>query len=446
MSDGINRLLTGSAWAFFGRLSSALLGLAVSVLVARLLSPSDMGIYLVAMSIASFISVLSVFGLPITVVKLIACAEAVGDVGKSITVTRLALSCGSVLALLVFSIYCVSLGHFLAIHVFSSYLLDSVVPIVGFLALLLALQSLIAEAYRGFHRIDLAVLAGGLVSGCLLILTLLVVTLSAVDLSLRWVLTVTVISVMMGLICGYPLLRRIFSSSFEARNGQIVELLSTAWPIWLHSVAILALFQGSTWIVAGLATTQEVAAFAAANRLSAVFPMTMGVLYAFLPPFIAELHATGQRKQMERVLRSAAGVASVVMVGPLMMCIVAPGRLLGVVFGDFYSSAGGVLAASAIGNFFSVVTGIRGYILLMCGHERLQLCIAIGGGAIGLLGVYLGLKFAGIQGAALGACVGLMGQAVVELVAVRIKVGIWCYAQLSLEDLRQILKRVRTPS
>src|SRR3712207_7596565 len=66
------RLLRGGGWAFGGKMLVAFTGLASSALLARLLTPEELGTYFLAYSILNVGTSLGALGLTGTVVRLVA--------------------------------------------------------------------------------------------------------------------------------------------------------------------------------------------------------------------------------------------------------------------------------------------------------------------------------------------------------------------------------------
>ncbi|RWX50785.1 Polysaccharide biosynthesis protein, partial [Candidatus Electrothrix marina] len=69
-------LIKGGLWAFAGKVAALLVGLALSSLLARLLSPEDMGAYFLAFNLATFFSIFSRMGIDNTLQRFV--AEALG--------------------------------------------------------------------------------------------------------------------------------------------------------------------------------------------------------------------------------------------------------------------------------------------------------------------------------------------------------------------------------
>src|ERR687898_621061 len=160
------RLLSGSAWASGGRIGGAMLGIVTNGLLARLLSPQELGAYFLALSIVSLGAVLGSMGLPKTVVRLVAENMGLDRSGR----TRRAIR--TVLGLGVLGTLGVGLAYLLAGDLvgelfqpqYSSLLVALTGLMAGWIAIAVV-QEITAETFRGFHDIRLATLLGGLATG-----------------------------------------------------------------------------------------------------------------------------------------------------------------------------------------------------------------------------------------------------------------------------------------
>src|ERR687898_1002959 len=104
------RLVSGSAWASGGRIGGAMLGIVTNGLLARLLSPQELGAYFLALSIVSLGAVLGSMGLPKTVVRLVAENMGLGRSGRTRRAIRTVLGLGAVGTLLTSLAYYLVVG------------------------------------------------------------------------------------------------------------------------------------------------------------------------------------------------------------------------------------------------------------------------------------------------------------------------------------------------
>src|SRR5918998_1845344 len=93
------RLLSGGAWAFGSKILVALAGLISSALLARLLTPGELGTYFLAYSILNVGTSLGALGLTETVVRLVAQGMGLNLFGRVRRVISVALGVGTLGAL-----------------------------------------------------------------------------------------------------------------------------------------------------------------------------------------------------------------------------------------------------------------------------------------------------------------------------------------------------------
>src|SRR5918999_6540867 len=211
------RLLSGSGWAFGGKMLVAFTGLASSALLARLLTPQALGTYFLAYSILSVGTSLGALGLTGTVVRLVAQGMGLNLFGRVRRVISVVLGIGTLGALGVGFAYLL-FGDDLAKAVFNAPALAAITGLVAGWLIVSTLQGLLSETFRGFHDIRLASILGSQPGGG----TTGVATLALVTASLLvlWVVngqatlaTVVLLAICSGavstLVAGWLLRRRV---------------------------------------------------------------------------------------------------------------------------------------------------------------------------------------------------------------------------------------------
>ena len=178
--------------------------------------------------------------------------------------------------------------------------------------------------------------------------------------------------------------------------------------------------------------------FSAAQRLSVLLAVPLVSLGVVFSPVVSRLvdHDDGR---LERLLRTGAtaaiGVTAVVWV-PMLL---APGWLLGAVYGEAFASAAPILVLLTLGSFANVWSGMCGTALTMSRHE--SIVATMQWGAVGLR-IVVGLASAMIFGVVgLGASAASI-TAMLYLflwVMTRRRMGLWTHPTLrpSLRLLRQ---------
>jgi O-antigen/teichoic acid export membrane protein len=450
------RLLGGGIWAFGGKIATAFIGLTANALLARLLSPSEMGAYFLALSIVLFGTMVGSLGLNRVVVRFVAESVGLDQLGRTRYVVSTVFRLGGLGALSVGLAYLL-FGYILGANLLNAPDLIAVNGLVAGWMMVATLQFLMAETFRGFQDIRLATivgggsgmaggLVGGLGAGILLLTCLSLLWLFKGQATLATVLLLAVCSgVVSALLAGWILYRKVAAlppRGVERAQARLdfKEMLRVGWPLLIINLTGVLLLQTDIWILSVFRSQEEVAIYGAASRLAVATLLMTWVLYAVLPPLIAEKYATGEIVILERILRAGATVTGVIAFPLLAGFVLVPGNILRIVYGDYYEGGGWILGLLSFGLFVNVVTGMRGYVLTMTGNERRQLMISVVGGFVNILGCTLGAIYWGIYGVAVAAMTAMILQCLTELIAVYSRHGIWTHASLSsVGDIKKLL-------
>lgn len=444
--------MSGGAWALGGKISLAVLGLASNALLARLLSPTDLGAYFLAYSAVSLGALLGCMGLDQVVVRLVAEGMGLNLPGRTRRVIRMVLCTGCLGALSVGLAYLL-FGDDLSRGVFQAPALAAITGLVAGWMVVATVQGLLGETFRGLHDIRLATVLGGQVTGTSSGLT--TVSLLVASLFLLWTFqgeatlaTVVLLAACSGcvsaVLAGW-LLRIRLRTLPPRRPGEpklaLLEVLSMGWPLLVLSVTTVALRQGDLWVLGAFRPQEEVALYGAAVRLVSMVIMPLVIINAIAPPVIASLYAQGRREDLQRTLRAMATLTGLPALFALLACSLFAGPLLGFVYGDYYRQGAVVLALLSAGQFVSVWAGSCGLALTMTGHQKAAMSIGIISG-VATLGLALGVvSHFGLVGVAASASLGLALRNIAMWFVARRRTGMWTHAGLG--SLSELLRGLR---
>lgn len=432
------RLIRGGSWATLTKGLGMFSGLALNALLARLLSPEELGAYFLALSLSSIGGMAVLQGLNQTVVRLIAESMGTGRPGRAVSVialaTRMVLAGALVVGLLV-----AFAGGQLATALFDSPSLAGVMALVAGWTVVTAFQSLYGEFFRGFHDIRLADLFSGLLPTVIAVVALGVAKAAMGSASLAQVLAVLIGCGLASNAAAALLLRRTMPIEAPRDSMRPRAMYAIAMPILATNITLLALSQFPIWIIGALRSQEDVALFGASFRLMAQLEKPLVIVNAFLPPLIAEMHAKGERRELQRVAGSMAALAAIPALGLMLVFMVFGGEVLGLVFGDYYSQGWPVLAVLCLGQIVNVLSGSCGMTLMMTGHQGTMLRITLLCGTLAVGGSFLLVERHGALGVAWAATVGLILQNALMLLAARRLGGIWTSA-----DFRGLLGALQT--
>ena len=157
-----NRILGGGVWAFSGKVATVFSGLVINAILARLLTPGELGAYFLTVSLVWTASIVAQLGLHTTVVSLVAESMATHRQARAKQSIKLSLLLTLVGGLIVGSILAFGGGKWIADGVFHSHFMSQAMGLVAVWVIIFTFQNLIAEIFRGFHDIRLATIYGGL--------------------------------------------------------------------------------------------------------------------------------------------------------------------------------------------------------------------------------------------------------------------------------------------
>jgi O-antigen/teichoic acid export membrane protein len=446
------RLLSGGAWAFAGKVFTALAQLATTVLLARLLSPRDMGVYFLAFSLVTVGSMMGTVGVGQAGVRFVAQSIGLKQYGQIRRVVGMVVVVG-VLGSSGVGLAYLLLGSALGREFFGAPALVAATGLVAGWIMVTSLQYLLADAFRGFHDIRLTFVFGGSVSGGgFLAGTMVIVGLSLAlflrgQATLSFVVAIATVSgLTSALLAGWALRRKITSLPQDDPHHQPVALgvlLRVAGPLLLTQLTVAALAQWDIWILGAFRSQEELAVYGAAARVVLLVAMPLQMTNVVVEPLIAEMYAQGRKQALQRAARTAgtlAGIPALLVVAGLILL---GGPLLGLFYGEPYREGATILAILSLGQLVKVWTGPCQATLGMSGHQSILMIITVVFAAITIVAGLAVVTRYGATGVAVTAAGGVALQNLSAWLVARFTTGIWTHIWLTSlpQLLREAVKR-----
>jgi len=393
---------------FTGKIISSASTLAVYMLLTRLLSPEDMGGFFLGLSVVTAFSLIAQWGLGRGLVKLIASELARGNtdrVRNAITSSFvIVITISLVLAMLIYS----PAGEWFFAQFSGSDLLSSITGLMGLWILVLALQSIVSESFRGFHDIRTATIFGGTLTAVISMLFYLFTWLKVERLELVDAVQLMIFATGISLIAGCALLIIKAIKYERSKNTELSNVLRFGMPLMFTSLAIFATREFHIWILAYYQPEFEVALYGASLRLMLILSMPLIIINAVLPPMIADMYSLKQYERVQNLLQKTASLMIIPAILGLILIVFYGSEILGLVYGDNYTQAYIPFIVLAVGQVVNVLTGSPGILLTMSGHERVVFKTALFSSIVGLIASLVGVQMYGATGAAFGFTVGII--------------------------------------
>ena len=387
------KLIKGGAWAFSGKFVTALIGLFLNALLARLLSPEEMGAYFLIFSLVMFAAIIAQLGLTNTIVRIVAESMGTGRPSRARHSVILVLRIIAISAMFTACFLAFGAGKWIAEKLFHLAIMGQLMGLAAVWVVIVTFQQLIAEIFRGFHDIRLATIFGGLaasVFSMVFFLTLWLVQ-SKGDLNQILILTLGAglssilisSSILWSKLNKYPILvSNAPPGDTKERKTLLIDILTISWPLWITSLILFVLVQADFWIMGFFGSSGDVAAYGAASRTVALVAMPLLISNAVTAPLIAEMYAQGNYENLERILRFVASVSTIPSLCIFAVFAAFGDEILGMLFGEYYQVGGMLLGILSVGQIINVWVGSCGLVLMLTGHQMTLMLISLGSGCV----------------------------------------------------------------
>lgn len=417
------RVLSGGALSAAALALNSLLVLGINALFARLMTPQDLGTYLLLVSLAVTLSVPPQCGLQRVVVRRIA-QGAVAQEWESVADTvsgalMLAVLASAATGMLVAAIPADWYGR-----AFPSSNVQVLAHCVPALLALTAVRNVVAESFRGLHlvgwasfhsrlsyNLGIALMAGGAL-----------VLWRGLDLDLA--------ANMASLVAGFSLVLATVHLLVTVRRR--CGTLRVRWqPVLLQGggsitlVTSLAMVsqEAHLWILSSMADAEEAAIFGVVNRTAMLMTLPLLVMNGVVPQFIAELIRQGDVSRRNILVQLATLVGFAVAATMALVFWAAGRQVLQITFGSPFGAGYVALAVAAAGQVALGATAAMTQLMVMSQHERPLAVMTVTTAFIGLGVTTTAASHLGNVGGALGFTVGATAQGVC----------VWRYCRSRLE-------------
>lgn len=406
------------------KITGALLGFALTVVLARLLGPSEYGIYAWVMALVALLSVPVQLGLPTLLIREVARAQQQRDWGSLRGILRWSVLLASAMALLV------GVAFLAGMEVFSSSLEGRGRALLWGIPLLplLAWNGLATSALIGLRRAVLGQLPGNVFRplGLMGLMTAAWWFRPTFEWNAVSLLSLTCLSALLTLLIATGLLRwkRPPESIAAAPVYHGRRWCSSLWPLALMSGLFLVNSQTDLVMLGWFAADEKVGIYRVAVQMAGLVTFVLQIVNGVVAPHFARLHAAGDSDQLQRLVTRSAQITLLGAVPVALIFIVFGGVLLGWVFGAAFEAGNGALIILAIGQLVNAGMGSVGFLLNMTGYERDTVKGVVVAAMLNVPLNFLLIPVWGMKGAALATAVSLIVWNVVLWHVVRSRLGL----------------------
>ncbi|HSL47021.1 MAG TPA: flippase [Anaerolineales bacterium] len=361
----------GGGIVYGGKLFLSLSRLVTVIVLARLLSVEQYGLYNLALSAANVAIAIAILGLDTALVRYIAIAASRKDDTSLWGSLQVGITLSVLLSALT-STLLFALAYPLATQVFDKPELAPLLQLVSLIIPFLVLSDVLAGATRGFKKMQYMVIAQHIAQP--VIRLILIIVLSLTGMTPAWaIITFGVADGIASLMLLY-FLNKQFSlrRPVQLRRNDFREILGFSLPLWFAELMVTFRGNVQTILLGSLSTIANVGIFSVVAQVNQIGQMLYTAVTAAARPMIAELHDRDEREQMGRLYQTTTNWVMMVNLPVFLIMVLFPVPILSI-FGKSFIDGASALIILAFANFVNIGTGMCGAIIEMTGYTKLKL-------------------------------------------------------------------------
>jgi O-antigen/teichoic acid export membrane protein len=420
------RFFADGVWLFLGKLVATGATLLVTALLARMLEPAALGVFLLALSLSTTLCRLGSLGVNFSAVRFMAEALALHRPADARWVAIRCYFYGLGGASVLFLLIGLFPGPQIAENFVWSQSLADNLWLIGLWAAFTSQRLVLFDSFRGLGEARLGTWFDGAMAMGLA--ALLFAIWWAVDLpfSLETSILICAISaagaVFVGTVFLIMLLHRLIATSVGATGKQ--PLLRLGLPLMMSGFVIAGTIQVSLWVLTALRPIEEVAVFGLASRMMLAVSLVFILAHQLFAPLMASMMARGERAELEDFVRTT---ITIVLAGCVLISlplIIFPRQLLTLLFGESYAVGAWPLVILTLAQLVQVISGPAQTLLSMSGNERAFLALSLVAFVLAALLTAVLSPVYGALGAAIATAVAIAGRSIGATVVAYRRCGI----------------------
>ncbi len=160
-------------------------------------------------------------------------------------------------------------------------------------------------------------------------------------------------------------------------------------------------FVASAYVSRGDITSSELGVYSACVRVALVLVLFLTAVSYVFSPFVAELHAKGERERLDTLFKTITRWTVVGTIPLLLLMLITPAAILQIFGGPEFTSGTTALRILLIGQAVNVSVGAAGFVLIMAGRTTWDLLVYASSFLLDLVLALVLVAAFGINGAAL---------------------------------------------
>ncbi len=419
--DRFSEILTGSVWALSGRVIATALGLAFSVLVARLYGAEMVGIVAVVNAFLLLATILTVFGTEISILRLIP-----EHISKYSPTSAHKVYCKIKLLVIAFSlasgVLFFLMADIIADRLFSKPHLSFYFALASVFIVFQSIMRLNTQAVRGLRLVRAFALMQVLPQSFnLLFLIIAGFFWSTQDVPVYAVLLGFAATGITGWFIMEYNLKKMMRPDDIIHPMPIRAILSLSTPMLMTTSINFLIAQAGVIMLGMFRTEADVGYYAIAVKLATLSTFVIQAVNSMAGPKFSELFYSGKSEELFHIAKKSTKLIFLT-TAPILFGLIFFGKpILSYAFGSDFAVAYPAMTILVFGELINTITGLNGMFLNMTGHQNVLKNIMA---AAALLNITLNLCLIpklGFNGAAIATAVSLCFWKIISFAYIKIK-------------------------
>jgi O-antigen/teichoic acid export membrane protein len=362
-------LVRGAGGSFALYISSKLLMLIMSMLLARLLGANGYGMYASAMALVLLLNVPAAMGLPTLVIRLFATYRVQQQWslmrGLFVRANQVVLILTLIIAGIGTLVVWMFSEHFGTVNTSTLWWAMALLPLT-------ALNALRSAGLRGLHHVILGQLPESLIMPGVFLGLVLVWHLMGLDLDPAEAVALRVVATVPAFAIGAYFL---FQAMPKQARQAVPHYQSQAWA---RSAMPLLFLGGMSFIntqtdilmLASISGSESAGIYQAAVRSAEFVAFSLIIVNVAIQPTLSRLYASGDLERLQRVITASARVALLLALPVALVMVVFAKPIMVMVFGQEFKAGANCLIILSSAQVINAAMGSVGQILNMTGYEK----------------------------------------------------------------------------
>jgi O-antigen/teichoic acid export membrane protein len=407
--------------ALFLRGLGAVLGILLSFFMARWLSINDVGIFFTLLTILTIIGMTSTLGFNVGVMKSISEFYAVNDWKNISGVYWFGFFVVSVSSIFWGSVFYTA-SNFLALFFFGEINSKNYFNYIAVCIPLFALVALTSHALQGIRRFNIALILQRVIFPLTIISAVGLPVCFGIKVSIENALSGILMAVTFNFVIGVTFWLSEKNIHLKKPFKIFPKLINDAKSLFMIMLANLMLSWSGILITSIFFESYQVALFSIAARLSLISTIALEAVNLVVAPLFSDAFKTTRINELRKISLVSVKFLLIASTPILIIFLIFANEIL-LLFGAEYTEASNLLRILAVGQFFNVITGSVGFLLIMTDCEEKVKKVNVICTILTIIVSVIFAKVFGLYGVAVGCALGLTCQNIFLVIMVKQQLG-----------------------